>query len=47
MGNNSLQLNPGKIIGFGFGPSESRTMPTLQLDGIALPQADSVYSLGV
>lgn len=49
MRNKKLQLNPDKTEGLWLlGPTVSRTMPSLLLDGIALPHIDPVCSkLGV
>ncbi|KAM6466454.1 uncharacterized protein PHA67_012250 [Liasis olivaceus] len=48
MGNNRLQLNPGKTEWLWVGGSSvSRSLPSLVLDGVALPQTDPVHNLGV
>lgn len=48
MGNNSVQLNLGKIEWLRvLGLSSSGTMPSLVLNGVALPQTDPVYNLEV
>lgn len=48
MGNNRLQLNPGKTEWLWVnGSSVSGTLSSLELDGIALPQTDPVHNLGV
>lgn len=46
MGNYRLQLNPGKTEWLWiWGPTSSKIMPFLVLDGVSLPQRDLVYNL--
>ena len=48
MGNNRFQLNPGKTEWLWIdGSSGSRKLSSLDLDGVALTNSDSVWNFGV
>ena len=48
MGNNRIQLNPGKMEWLWVGGSSVPVnLTSLVLDGVALPQTDPVRNLGI